>query len=72
MSRDFGFCTRKLPHKFGVETGIVQKRHRYGKAFHMVICLKTLFHPYQPTIGRDEVFSFLFSFFSLFFLFFSS
>ena len=25
----------------------------------MVICLKTLFHPYQPTFGSDEVFFFL-------------
>ena len=71
MSRDFGFWTRKLPQKFGVKTDLIQKRHKYGKIFHMVISLKTPFDPYQPTIGCDEFFfSFLFSFFSLVFLFF--
>ena len=27
-----------------------------AKTFHMVICLKIPFHPYQPTFGRDEIF----------------
>ena len=66
MSRDFGFRTRKLPQKFGVKTGLIQKRHKYGKIFHMVLCLKTPFHPHQPTIGCDEFF-FFFVFFSFFF-----
>ena len=66
MSRDFGFWTQKLPQKFGVKTGFIQKRHKYGKIFRMVICLKTPFHPYQPTIGRDEGFFFFPKFCTLF------
>ena len=30
-SRDFGFRTRKPPRKFGVKTGLSQKRLKYGK-----------------------------------------
>ena len=45
----------------------------WQKIFHMVMCLKIPFHPYQPTFGCDEVFFFFFFFFwflSLFFFFF--
>ena len=30
-SRDFGFRTRKPPRKFGVKSGLSQKRLKYGK-----------------------------------------
>ena len=30
-SRDFGFKTRKPPRKFGVKSGLGQKRLKYGK-----------------------------------------
>ena len=32
-SRDFGFRTRKPPHKFGVKSGFSQKRLKYGKKY---------------------------------------
>ena len=62
-SRDFGFRTQKPPGKFGVKSGLSQKRQ---KIFHMVICLKIPFHPNQSTFGRDEVYFFFFPFFSFF------
>ena len=47
----FGFRTRKPPRKFGVKSGLSQKRLKYDKPF----------HPNQPTFGHDEVyFSFFF------------
>ena len=59
-SRDFGFRTRKPARKFGVKSGLSQKRLRQ-KIFHMVVCLKIPFlHPKQPTFGRDEVYFFFF------------
>ena len=44
------------PRKFGVKSGLIHKRH---KIFHMIICLKTSIHPYQPTFGHDKLFFFL-------------
>ena len=70
-SRDFGFRTRKPPHKFGVKSGLSQKRLKYGKTYFIgfrVVCLKIPFHPNQPTFGCDEVYFFFFPFFFLFFL----
>ena len=32
-SRDFGFSTRKPPGKFGVKSGLSQKRLKYGKKY---------------------------------------
>ena len=32
-SRDFGFRTRKPPRKFGVKSGLSQKRLKYGKKY---------------------------------------
>ena len=60
-SRDFGFRTRKPPRKFGVKSGLSQKRHK--KIFHRVVCLKTPFHPNQPMFGRNEVYFVFFPFF---------
>ena len=62
--RYFGFRTRKPPSKFGVKSGLSQKRH---KIFHTIIFVKIPFHPNQSTFGRDEVFSLFFSFLSFFF-----
>ena len=77
-SRDFGFRIRTPPRKFGVKSGLSQKRLQVRqKIFHMVICLKIPFYPNQPTFGRDEVYFFFFfffpffPFFSFFFPFFS-
>ena len=65
-SRDFGFMTRKPPRKFGVKSGLSQKRLKYGKKyFSWLYVLKYPFN--QPTFGRDEFFSFFFPFFSFFF-----
>ena len=69
-SRDFGFKTRKPPRKFGVKSGLSQKRLKYGKKYFIGLYVSRLpFHPNQPTFGRDEVYFFFSSFF--FFLFFS-
>ena len=32
-SRNFRFCTRKLRQKFGVKSGLIQKRLKYGKKY---------------------------------------
>ena len=62
--RDLNFRTRKPPRKFGVKRVSVKNGVSTAKIFHRVVCLKILFHPKQPTFGRDEVFSFFFPFFS--------
>ena len=41
-SRDFGLGTRKPPHKFGVKSGLSQKRLKYGKKY--FICSYVLTH----------------------------
>ena len=58
-SHDFGFRTQKPIGKFDVKSGLIQKRQ---KIFHKVIfCLKTFFHPHQPTFGHDDFFLFFLS-----------
>ena len=51
---------KRPPRKFGVKSGLSQKRLKYGKK--KVICLAIPFHLNQSTFGRDDFFSF-FSFF---------
>ena len=68
-SRDFGFMTQKPPRKFGVKSGLSQKRLKYDKKYFIWLYVsKYPFIPIQPTFGRDEVYSFFFPFFFLFFL----
>ena len=57
-SRDFGFRTQKPPQKFSVKSCLIQKRLKYGKNIQMVICLKILFHRYQPSFSRNDFLSF--------------
>ena len=58
MGHVTGIRTRKPLRKFGVKSGLSQKRLKYGKKYiHTVICLKIPFHPNQLTFDRDEVFS---------------
>ena len=72
-SRDFGLEPENRPHKFSAKSRLHQKRLKYGKKiFHMVICLKTSFHPNQPTFGCDEVYFFFFLFFPFISFFFIS
>ena len=67
-SRDFGFRTRKPPHKFGVKSGLSQKRLiKYGKKY--FIRLYVLRYPFIPTNPLLAAMRF-FLFFSVFFLFF--
>ena len=46
-SRDFGFRTRKPPHKFGVKSGLSQKQLKYGKKY--FIWLYVSRYPFIPT-----------------------
>ena len=68
-SRDFGFRTRKPARKFGVKSGLSQKRIKYGKKY--FIWLYVLRYPFIPTIPLLAAMMFI-SFFLLFFTFFSS
>ena len=55
MSRDSDFKSQKLPRKFGVKTGLIKKRVKYGKKIvHMVIMI--LFHSYQSTFAAMSFF----------------
>ena len=58
-SRDFGFKTRKLPRRFGVQSGLIQKRLLY------FIGLYVLRHPFIPTNPLSAAMRFI-SFFSFF------
>ena len=70
-SRDFGFRSRKPPRKFGVKSGLSQKRLKYGKKYFTWLCvLRYLFIPTNPLLAAMRFISFFFSFFSFFFLFF--
>ena len=70
-SRDFGFRTRKPARKFGVKSGLSQKRLKYGKKYFIwLYVLRYPFIPTNPLFGRDEVYFFFFSFFFPFFSFF--
>ena len=69
-SRDFGFRTRKPPCKFGVKSGLSQKRRKYGKKYFIwLYVLRYPFIPTNPLSAAMRFISFFFPFFSLFFLF---
>ena len=65
-SRDFGFRTRKPPRKFGVKSGLRQKRLKYGKKY--FIWLYVLRCPFIPTNPLLAAMSFFFFFFLCAFL----
>ena len=70
-SLDFGFRTQKPPRKFGVKSGLSQKRLKYGKK-----CFIGLYVSRYPLISTNPLlaamrFISFFSFFLFFFLFFS-
>ena len=67
-SRDFGFRTRKPPRKFGVNSGLSQKRLKYGKKY--FIWLYVSRYPFIPTNPLLAAMRFIY-FFSFFFFFFS-
>ena len=68
-SRDFGFTTRKPPRKFGVKSGLSQKRLKYGKKY--FIWLYVSRYPFISTNPRLAAMRFnSFFSFSFFFLFF--
>ena len=58
---DLGFRTQKPTQKFGVKSGHIQKRLKYGKIFHIFMCFNIPFYPNQ--FGRNEVLSFFFLFY---------
>ena len=63
-SRDFGFRTRKPPHKFGVKSGFNQTRLKYGKKYFIRLYVSGyLFIPTNPLLAAMR-----FLFFSFFFL----
>ena len=66
-SRDFDFRTRKPPRKFGVKSGLSQKRLKCGKKYFIGLYVSR--YPFTPTNPLLAVMRF-FSFFFLFFLFF--
>ena len=70
-SRDFSFRTQKPPRKFGVKSGLSQKRIKYGKKY--FIRWYVLRYPFIPTNPRLAAMRFIsfFPFFSFFILFFS-
>ena len=70
-SCDFGFMTRKPPRKFGVKSGLSQKRLKYGKKyFSWLYVLRYPFIPTNPLSAAMRFFSYFFPFFFLFFPFF--
>ena len=74
-SRDFCFRTRKPSRKFGVKSGLSQKRLKYGKKYFIwLYVLRYLFIPTNPVLAMMRFISFFsfFFLFSLFFPFFSS
>ena len=59
QSRDFGFMTRKPPRKFGVKSGISQKRLKYGKKyFSWLYVLRYPFIPTNPLSAAMRFFSY--------------
>ena len=60
-SRDFGFRTQKPSRKFGVKSGLSQKRLKYGKKYS--IWLYVLRYPFIPTNPLLAAMSFFFPFF---------
>ena len=64
-SRDFGFRTRKPPRKFGVKTGLSQKRLMYGKKYFIgLYVLRYPLIPTNPLLAAMRFISFFFPFFS--------
>ena len=58
-SRDFGFRTRKPPRKFGVKSGLSQKRFKYGKKyFTWLYVLRYPFIPTNPLLAAMRFFFF--------------
>ena len=66
-SRDFGFRTRKPPRKFGVKSGLSQKRLEYGKKYFIGLYVSRYpFIPTNPLLAAMRFISF-FPYFSFFF-----
>ena len=64
-SRDFGFRTRKPPRKFGVKSGLSQKRLKYGKKHFIGLYVSRYsFIPTNPRLAAMRFISFFFPFFS--------
>ena len=71
-SRDFGFTTRKPLRRFGVKSGLSQKRLKYGKKYFLWLYVSRYpFIPTNPLLAAMRFISYFFLFFSFFFLFFS-
>ena len=69
-SCDFGFRTRKPPRKFGVKSGLSQKRLMYGKKYFIGLYVSR--YPFIPTnslLAAMRFISFFFPFFPFFFFF---
>ena len=67
----FGFRTRNPPRKFGVKSGLSQKRLKYGKKYFIGLYVSRYpFIPTNPLLAAMSFFPFFFPFFSSFFLFF--
>ena len=63
-SRDFGFRTRKPPRKFGVKSGLSQKRLKYGKKYFIGLYVSR--YPFiltNPLLAAMRLISFFFLFF---------
>ena len=60
-SRDFGFRTRKPPRKFGVKSGLSQKRLKYGKKyFAWLYVSRWPFIPTNPLLAAMKFIPFFF------------
>ena len=71
-SRDFGFGTQKPPNKFGVKSGLSQKRLKYGKKYFIWLYVSRYpFIPTNPLLAAMRFISFFSFFYFLFFPFFS-
>ena len=58
--RDFGSRTRKPPRKFGVKSGLSQKRLKYGKKYFTWLCvLRYPFIPTNPLLAAMRFFFFV-------------
>ena len=67
-SRDLGFRTRKPPRKFGVKSGLSQKRLKYGKKYFIWLYISRYpFISNNPLLAAMRFISFFFLFFSCFF-----
>ena len=67
-SRDFGFRTQKPARKFGVKSGLSQKRLKYGKKYFVWLYVSRYpFIPTNPLLAAMRFISFFFSFFFPFF-----